>query len=497
MDDSTRGEVFGAFFFRVTSEAISIGGDFGLGETASCSARLPLPNPPITDLDQAASAHPTNPRLVSQRSQQLPAHAPAQSAGYESPLTIGEATETIVGVDLAIGVTVNLRQSTIRMIRVVVFLIFIVLVSVSIFEALLKIFSYEPHNKMNGYTLLYDEDFLFRIKPLCATDINDLGYRGTHFDHKRTETKKRVLFLGDSFVMGHNVSPGETIAAGLGKSLGSGYEVFNMGVMAYGPDQSLVVLMEHGLDLEPDMVILGIFPANDFQDVQRNRLYSLDGGGRLVRNAENVVTENLSKSWTFFLFDRLQYVLQGTIDKHHRFLSRRYEFLMNDLFADFYDAELLVNPDSDKSRKKIDLMKAILERFDDELKQRGVEFAVVIIPSYLNIVDVSEFEEIGIEEEQYEDLIATPNGIFGPEDIVADLCSSLNIPVVNLYPEFLAMEEEERATMFDEADWHLSAYGNQFSGDLVASVLVKPKVPKPIWKTKWERGSSVLRRPWF
>ena len=44
---------FGVFFYRNTREAISMGGDFGLGAAASCSARLPLPNPSITDLDQA------------------------------------------------------------------------------------------------------------------------------------------------------------------------------------------------------------------------------------------------------------------------------------------------------------------------------------------------------------------------------------------------------------------------------------------------------------
>jgi len=51
-------------------------------------------------------------------------------------------------------------------------------------------------------------------------------------------------------------------------------------------------------------------------------------------------------------------------------------------------------------------------------------------------------------------------------------CDALDIPYVNLYPEFLAFEEEERATLFDEADWHLSVFGNQISGELAASVLV-------------------------
>ncbi len=148
--------------------------------------------------------------------------------------------------------------------------------------------------KMYDYTILFDEDVLFRIKPNCAPDINEMGYRSAGFDHNKGRTR-RVLFLGDSFVMGHNVPPGQTIAAGLGRALGGGHEVFNMGVLAYGPDQSLVALLEDGLDLKPDMVILGIFAANDFQDIERNELFSIDGGGRLIRNPENVVTKERSE----------------------------------------------------------------------------------------------------------------------------------------------------------------------------------------------------------
>ena len=33
--------------------------------------------------------------------------------------------------------------------------------------------------------------------------------------------------------------------------------------------------------------------------------------------------------------------------------------------------------------------------------------------------------------------------------------------------------------------------------NLAASVLVKPRVPEPIWKTSWEGRPSVSRRPWL
>ena len=43
--------VFGAFFSHDSSEAISMGGDFGLGGTVSGSVWFPLADDPVVDLD--------------------------------------------------------------------------------------------------------------------------------------------------------------------------------------------------------------------------------------------------------------------------------------------------------------------------------------------------------------------------------------------------------------------------------------------------------------
>ena len=383
-----------------------------------------------------------------------------------------------------------------KIIRSVAFLAIIFTVSLVLFETLLRVTSYLPNMKMYDYTILFDNDLLFRIKPECAPDINEMGYRGADFSHPKGRTK-RVLFLGDSFVMGHNVPPGETIAAGLGRALGGGYEVFNMGVLAYGPDQSLAALLEDGLDLKPDMVILGIFAANDFQDIQRNELFSIDGGGRLIQNPENVVTRNIPNSRTRFLFNRFQYIVQPKIDPNHRILSREHEYLVYHLIADFYDSELLYDAELDSSIEKINLMREILSNFNGKLKSEEVEFAVVIIPSYPNIVDVSEFRNIGMDEEYYQDFIEDRERFFGLENTVAGLCDGLEIPYLNLYPRFLDFDEGERAVLYDPEDWHLSAYGNQFSGDLVASELVKPRLSPSDWEINRPWLSPRPQRPWM
>jgi len=76
------------------------------------------------------------------------------------------------------------------------------------------------------------------------------------------------------------------------------------------------------------------------------------------------------------------------------------------------------------------------------------------------------------------------------------LCKTVGIPYLNLYPEFLEFDDEERAALYDEEDWHLSVFGNQFSGDLVASELVKPLLPPPDWEIDPPRRSKP-QRPWM
>jgi hypothetical protein len=350
---------------------------------------------------------------------------------------------------------------------------------------------------MLGYTLLFDETRLFRLKPSCEPDINEMGYRGSAFDRENENDIRRVLFLGDSFIMGHNVELDETIVAALSRNLGAGYEVLNMGVMAYGPDQSLVALLEDGLDVDPDMVILGIFPANDFQDLDHNRIFSVDEGGRLARNEHNVVTERMPRLQTLFMFYRLQTYLQPRVDPRHRVLSRRYEFMMNQIVFDSYDWDLLFFPESEESIQKIELMRAVLIRFKEELNSKNIVFSVVNIPSYQNVVDPSEFEGKGFEiEYQKEFKEAKENHFFGPENTVVELCEKLEIPIVNLYPEFIEFDGEERSSLYDKDDWHLSVFGNRLSGDLVATELVMPLLPPPDWETG-ARTRSKPRRPWL
>lgn len=81
----------------------------------------------------------------------------------------------------------------------------------------------------------------------------------------------RILMLGDSLTMGFATLPEDSIPQCLERilaqeSLGKRVTVINAGVTGYGPWQERRFLSERGFPLEPDLVILQMFPENDIGD---------------------------------------------------------------------------------------------------------------------------------------------------------------------------------------------------------------------------------------
>ena len=82
-----------------------------------------------------------------------------------------------------------------------------------------------------------------------------------------------IVALGDSQTYGVSAMAFNAWPAWLGRI--SGRSVYNMGLGGWGPIQSEYLLRERALDLEPDVVVLGIYLGNDMFDAYRV-VYGLD-----------------------------------------------------------------------------------------------------------------------------------------------------------------------------------------------------------------------------
>ena len=98
--------------------------------------------------------------------------------------------------------------------------------------------------------------------------INSLGLRTDEFTYPKPADTYRILNLGDSIVFGWEVDQRDTYGKRLEEMLndrndGRVYEVINAGIPAWNLESERNYLLNEGLDLSPDLVILDVTVVND------------------------------------------------------------------------------------------------------------------------------------------------------------------------------------------------------------------------------------------
>lgn len=167
--------------------------------------------------------------------------------------------------------------------------VLITLVVLAGMEAWLR-FTIPPMQEGRLYEYSAKTKRLKLMKPLADMRIygariqtNDQGFRD---DEPRIPAKQpgefRIIVLGDSFTFGPGVEYGHLFTTLLGSRLAKthpGVKVINLAVEGYNIIQYEGVLEEVGLQLKPDLVLVGMFPVNDFDmdDYDHHRLLA-DGG---------------------------------------------------------------------------------------------------------------------------------------------------------------------------------------------------------------------------
>ncbi|MDW8270542.1 MAG: SGNH/GDSL hydrolase family protein, partial [Anaerolineae bacterium] len=122
--------------------------------------------------------------------------------------------------------------------------------------------SLQPGVSGRSYNDVYEYD--------VSVQINDLGLRSpADIGYEKKEGVYRIMVLGDSFVEAMQVELEETFGQQLARILNEkGYrvEVINAGVGGWGTDQELLWLRHEGYKYHPDLIILTIYPRNDFMN---------------------------------------------------------------------------------------------------------------------------------------------------------------------------------------------------------------------------------------
>jgi len=125
------------------------------------------------------------------------------------------------------------------------------------------------HDEELGWFPVENSSKQFKGTRLINVKHNKNGFRDIDHDSKK---KKRIAFIGDSFVWGYDVDYGERFTEYLQNRLPE-WEIINMGISGYSNDQELILIQKWFNYFKPDIVFL-VICDNDMVGNRRNNLYN-------------------------------------------------------------------------------------------------------------------------------------------------------------------------------------------------------------------------------
>ncbi len=370
----------------------------------------------------------------------------------------------------------------------------------------------EASNIFEPVAYEFNKDYLISLKPNIRKEYIRLEENGGYISHWQTNSRSfrgpelrdnpeyRVIVYGDSNVQARFSGRSRTFPIQLehylNKSGIRNIEVINAGVIGFGPDQSLIRFSKEVDQYKPDLVIFHVFADNDFGDIVKNRLFSLDADGNLIPtgfkktdddylsasrriktfisqmltvraikkmvrltvkgNSSEALTEHSNKE---NVIDTLQKKCKAEYLVYKEARPRKFSH-----FGDHYDIDIALNPEQASSKIKIRLMEEVLKEANNLAHTKGVRFLVLIQPS---VIDLTK-DNAAIS---YKDLQKYPEyKRTNLTDAVERACTLHHINSINLFSAFMKNSPED--LFFRAGNDHWTDLGQKLAAKITAKYLI-------------------------
>jgi hypothetical protein len=242
--------------------------------------------------------------------------------------------------------------------------------------------------------------------------VDSSGYRGEEL--RPSKTGPRVVVYGDSYIEAEFSALNNTfvwrLQQLLSARLGRPVEVINAGVYAYGPDQISLRMEDELPHLKPDLVIVALYAGNDFGDLLRNKLYTIDSDSSLrlhtVSIGDSLAREfRIAQPSTLMIVrlframmtmtppkPRPVHLIEGFLkqkQREYREATQPGQRILRTLL-DPYDIDISGTPESAQAVYQKRLMQGVLAQIRRTADDDGTRLLVLIIPSPTDVCDICE-----------------------------------------------------------------------------------------------------------
>lgn len=306
--------------------------------------------------------------------------------------------------------------------------------------------------------------------PTPEIRINKLGFRDDELLKSKPENTKRILVLGDSITFGMGVSHKNIYTEILERILNEKednirYEVVNTGAIGYTIDNEFLLLKEKGIQLDPDIVIVGFFVGNDVTEFRRHEWVTDDQGNLIkIEDTKHYVDEN----------NRLRYKgEEEPISYFINFIYTRWQILSKKM--GIYENKgptltwpAFLEPDDEHGDPNLpeywNKVEIVFKQMKEMLDAQEVELIVVAIP-----MDVQtdkkywgKYPEMYFDDEAYEKI--------RPQIKLKELTEALGIDFIDLLPYFKDADPKQWY-YHEKTDPHWTIKGNELAAQAIANNL--------------------------
>lgn len=346
----------------------------------------------------------------------------------------------------------------------------------------------------------------YDTKETFDVHINSMGYRGEEFSLVKPKDTKRILVLGDSFIMGFGVKDNELLTNQLKNKLADNFqnntrktEVINAGYAGgFGPDGYYLYLKNKGIKLDPDLVIFSVFVYNDLSDLKDSDWI---GTGKYGEPQKIVSRKVFVDDNGYLLPITLPFIYKMPILRESHLavlLSDVYGAVQKKLIrlADKIKFTIYSPKFPDGSARDSSLpgryysgcffggichrqvfhlftdllstIKASRNLVDDQTSDKRTKFVVMLIPAEFQL-----YKDTIVKYNQYDDI---PQNIYNdrdpyPQKIIKEMLEKENISYIDLLPEFRKTNER----LYFMKDGHWNARANEITAGIIQNWISNQK----------------------
>jgi len=327
------------------------------------------------------------------------------------------------------------------------------ILAILIITALVLEVTFRLYNKLNPTFIFPDNSYnRFRGKPFSndyGFTLNSKGFKDIEYTKEKSSNVYRILGIGDSFVYGavpyqYNFL---TILEEKFNRNGKKIEIINMGIPCIGVDSYYSLIINEGLELNPDLIICCFTIGNDF-------------------------TERMHDKHNFYLLSFFKYlfkiiphykgdVIRGDGEYHDNKPSFSLDKFMQIVWIRSWIFLKGGKPFEEQLYLQNNYACSYIRKIKDICDYKKMKLLVVIIPEELQVDNnlqkdfYSRFKDLDMEDFDFS----------FPNKLLSSQLEKLNIEYIDLLNDFVIASKIKRLYKPNDTHWNIA--GNELAANLI------------------------------